>query len=171
VDQAVVEAFEVELAEAHRQADENWDRYLRAEAELDNVRKRAERRQRAAVAERRRELLSFILDVVDNLERALTFGESDPQALLEGVETTYRELSRGLAREGVEVVRSMDEPFDPAVHEAVAVVPLPAAEEERVVAVDRPGYTLNGELLRPARVVVGKPTDAEEAEHETGDPD
>jgi molecular chaperone GrpE len=159
VSAAVEEAFEREMAEARRLADENWDRYLRAEAELDNARKRAARRQREAVSTLRRELLLRFLDVADNLERALSFGDADPEALLGGVETTYRELRRLFEREGVQPIPAMDEAFDPAVHEAVAVQPVPDADHETVVAVDRPGYTLDGELLRAARVIVGRPPD------------
>lgn len=165
VDQAIVDTFESEVAAARRQADENWDRFLRAEAELDNMRKRAERRREEALALQRRELLARFLEVMDNLERALAQGESEPAVVLAGVEATYRDLGRFLTREGVEAIHAMDEPFDPALHEAVGVVPLPATAQERVVAVDRPGYTLGGELLRPARVLVGQPATAEADEH------
>lgn len=162
VDEAVVAAFESELAEARRRADENWDRYLRAEADLENARRRNAKLREDAVAAARRELLARILEVADNLERALAFADSDPKALVEGVEGTYRELSRLLDREGVKMIPAMDAPFDPTVHEAVSVVPWPDADEEIVVSVDRAGYTLNGDLLRPARVVVGQPVSNDE---------
>lgn len=157
VDQAIADAFATELAEARRLADHHWELYLRAEADLDNLRKRAERLREEALARQRRELLLRFLEVADNLERALAFGDADPAALVGGVETTYRELGRLLAREGVEPLAAMDAPFDPAFHEAVSVVTLPDLAEERVVAVEQPGYTLGAELLRPARVVVGRP--------------
>jgi molecular chaperone GrpE len=162
VDKTIVEAFESELAEAMRKADENWDRYLRAEAELENLRKRSERRRDEALQLQRREMLSACLEVMDNLERALTHGADDPAAVVEGVETTYRELARSLSRQGVEQMQALDEPFDPELHEAVGVVPLPPGKAEVIVVVDRPGYTLDGNLLRPARVLVGKPQDGEE---------
>jgi molecular chaperone GrpE len=161
---AVVAAFEVELAEAmrragdaQRQADANWDLYLRAEADLENQRKRGERLREDAQARVRRDLLVRFLEVNDNLERALAYGDADPAHVLAGVEATYRELARLLTREGVQQVEALDAPFDPLVHEAVGVVPVPGLADERVIAVERPGYTLNGELLRPARVVVGQP--------------
>lgn len=162
LDQAIADAFEAEVAEVSRRADENWDRYLRAEAELENTRKRAEKRREEALKLQRRDLVSGFLEVMDNLERALLHGEDDPNALLDGVETTYRELARSLAREGVEQIAAMDEPFDPELHEAVGVVPLPSGEDEKIVAVDRPGYTIDGRLLRPARVLVGKPAEPEQ---------
>lgn len=148
---------ETELAEARRRAEENWDRYLRAEADLENFRKRAVRLRDEAVERQRRDLLARMLELADNLERALAHSASDPAALTSGVEGTYRELTRMLGSEGVETIPALDEPFDPDVHEAVSVVPLPGAEQERVISVERTGYTVNGELLRPARVVVGAP--------------
>jgi molecular chaperone GrpE len=157
VEKAVVDAFEEELADCRRRADENWDKYLRAEAELDNYRRLAQRRTTEAVDRATRALLESFLEVADNLERALAFGDTDAGALLSGVEATYRELSRLLEREGVELIAAMDEPFDPTVHEAVGVVAMPGLQGERVVAVERPGYKMKDELLRPARVVVGKP--------------
>jgi molecular chaperone GrpE len=166
IDPAVVEVFEAELAEARRLADENWDRYLRAEADLENVRRRNARLREEALARQRREVLSRFLDVADNLERALAFADSDPGALAEGVDGTYRELSKALAREGVEPIAALDTPFDPQLHEAVGVVPLPDATEDRVVSVDRTGYTLGGELLRPARVIVGQPARPAASNHE-----
>jgi molecular chaperone GrpE len=164
VEAAVVEAFEAELAAALRRADEekaradeSWDLYLRSEAELENQRRRAERLRDEAQARVRRELLARILEVNDNLERALAHRDADPALVIAGVEATYRELARLLSRAGVAVVEALDAPFDPAVHEAVGVVPVPGLTEERVISVERPGYTLNGELLRPARVMVGQP--------------
>ena len=169
VSEAVAEAFASELAEAHRKADANWDLYLRAEADLDNLRRRSKRHTEEALRHLRRDLLTRMLDVVDNLERALSHAEADPGAVVDGVEGTYRALCRVLAQEGVVAIDAQDAPFDAALHDAAAVVPAPGVEEETVVSIERTGYTLDGELLRPARVVVGKPTEAKRAGH--GDPD
>jgi molecular chaperone GrpE len=149
--------IEDELAEARRLAEEHWDRYLRAEADLDNVRRRARRQADEALRQQRRDLLLRFLPVADNLERALAHAASDPQSLMAGVEGTYRELARVLALSGVAAIEAQDAPFDPALHEAVSVVPLPPGSDERVVAVELPGYLMDGELLRPARVIVGQP--------------
>jgi len=158
-EEALLALGEAALAEARREAESNWERYLRAEADLDNQRKLAERRREEALARQRRELFGRFLVVADNLERALAHAGADPAALLAGVETTYRDLGRLLALEGVVQVPALGEPFDPAVHEAVGVVPAPGATDERVVAVEQPGYTLGGDLLRPARVIIGRPPD------------
>lgn len=147
-----------ERDEAIRRAEDCWDRYLRAEAEIENTRKRALRQREEALAAQRRELLSRVLAVADNLERALAHAGEDSTPLRSGIETTYRELTRMLAAEGVERIEALNAPFDPMLHEATAVVPRPDLDAERVIAVDLPGYLLDGVLLRPAKVVVGKPT-------------
>lgn len=151
--------FERELAEARRTADENHDLYVRAVAEMHNVKRRSDERLQTMVEQQRRELLLRFLDVADNLERALANASVDAgnDALVAGVDVTYRELERLLAREGVERIAAEDAPFDPRLHEATGIVPVPGLTAEQVVAVERAGYTVRGELLRPARVVVGQP--------------
>jgi molecular chaperone GrpE len=151
------ESLAAELDQAREEAQANWDRYLRAEADLENLRRRGAKLREEALARQRRDLLARFLDVADNLERALAHGDSDPAALVSGVEGTYRELTRILASEGVQAMSAGDDVFDPERHEAVGVVPLPGADEERIVSVERTGYTIDGELLRPARVIVGQP--------------
>jgi len=157
VEQTVIAAFEADLAEARRMADENWDRYLRAEAELDNARKRSDRLRHEALTRQRRDLLARFLEVADNLERALDYADADPGALKAGLEGTYRAIVRLLEREGVQRIDADEAAFDPNLHEAVGVVTVPGIEDERVVSVEQAGYTLEGDLLRAARVIVGRP--------------
>ncbi|MCB0216850.1 MAG: nucleotide exchange factor GrpE [Caldilineae bacterium] len=159
LDAAVSAAFEQEIAEARRKADENWDRFLRAEAELANARKAAERARNEALARLRRELLTRFLEIADNLDRASAFKEADREALLEGLDSIRREVARVFEREGVSRIEAEAAAFDPQVHDALGVVPMPGLESEQVVQVERAGYLLDGELLRPARVVVGRPPD------------
>ena len=149
--------FAQELAEAKRQADAHWDRYLRTQADLDNYRRRAEQLRKEALDRQKRDLLGTVLEVADNVGRALALGDkADAEALRAGIASLQRELERILAREGVAQVPAQDQPFDPAVHEAVSAVPVPGLTVDTVVAVELPGYTLGGELLRAARVVVGQ---------------
>ena len=155
VDQAVVEEFERELAEARRRADEDYDKYLRAVAELENVRKRLEKTYQDRVIQARRDLLRRFLEIADNLERALKVAE-DGGDIVSGVELTYRQLQQLLSEEGVEPIDAVGEPFDPMKHEAVSVVSADGVEDETVVAEERRGYTHQGELLRPSRVHVAK---------------
>ncbi len=143
-----VEALEAKVAE-------NWERYLRAAAEAENVRKRAardvEKARKFALESFGRELLA----VVDSLEMGLAASESASAASLrEGSEATLKLLLTTLERFGVEQVDPEGEPFDPEFHEAMSMQPSATAEPNSVVAVVQKGYALNGRLLRPARVVV-----------------
>ncbi|MFQ6059248.1 MAG: nucleotide exchange factor GrpE [Anaerolineae bacterium] len=159
VDQKIIEEFEKELATARREADEHWDKYVRAMAEMENVRKRLERTYEQRIQEGKRELLRRFLEVADNLERALSLARHHGQAgdgLQEGVEITYRGLQKLLAQEGVEAIKAVGHPFDPRLHEAVEVV-LSDEPEDTVVAEVQKGYLYRGQLLRPAKVRVAKP--------------
>lgn len=161
VDAAIVEAFETELAEARRKADESHDLYLRAEADLQTLRRVGETRLREAVDRARRELLTSFLEIADDLEKALSYGSASGAGdqLLAGVETTLRAFRHLFEREGIKRIEAEDAPFDPALHEAVGVVPMPGVEGERVISVERAGYTIGDELLRAARVIVGRAAD------------
>lgn len=155
LDEDVVQEFERELAEARRQADEHYDKYLRAVAELENVRKRLEKTYQDRVKQARRDLLRQFLEVADNLERALNAAE-DGDDITSGVELTYRQLQRLLSEQGVEPIEAVGQPFDPMKHEAISVVPANGVEDETVVAEELKGYTHQDELLRPSRVYVAK---------------
>lgn len=153
------------LAAAQAKADENWDRYVRAAAEAENVRKRAardvEHARKYALEGFGRELLA----VKDSLEMGLEAADSaDANAVREGSEATLKLLAGTLERFGVEEVDPVGEPFDPEVHEAISMQPSADAEPGSVLNVVQKGYTLNGRLLRPARVVVAAeaPVEADE---------
>ena len=154
-DEAVEESGDTALAEAQAKADENWDLYLRAAAEAENVRKRASRDVEKA---RKFALESFgreLLAVVDSLEMGLAAADdADADALREGSEATCKLLKTTLERFGIDEVDPEGEPFDPEFHEAMSMMPAPNAEPGSVVQVVQKGYALNGRLLRPARVIV-----------------
>ena len=155
--QTVEEALRHELAQAQREATENRDLYLRALAERENARKRLERLYEERLAEARRNLLRKVIAVGDNLERALAHREAG-EALVEGVRLTYRQLQELLRSEGVEQIQTIGKPFDPAEHEAVAVVEGPEPPGT-VVGEELHGYRQGEHLIRPAhvRVVGGEP--------------
>lgn len=143
------------LAAAQAKADENWNLYLRAAAEAENVRRRASRdiesAHKFALENFGRELLA----VVDSLEMGLAAADSaDADALREGSEATCKLLKTTLERFGIVEVDPEGEPFDPELHEAMSMMPAPNAEPGSVVQVIQKGYALNGRLLRPARVIV-----------------
>lgn len=155
------ESGQTDLAEAlvaaESKAAENWDRYLRAVAEADNVRKRSardvENAHKFALERFGRELLP----VTDGLEMALASSDgASVESLLEGSRATLKLLSTTMERFGVEVIDPEGEPFDPELHEAINVQPSSELEPGSVIAVIQKGYSLNGRLLRPAMVTVAE---------------
>lgn len=146
---------EAKLAAAEAMAAENWDRYLRAVAEADNIRKRAARDVENA---RKYALENFgrdLLAVRDSLEMGIQAADNaDVETLLEGKEATLKLLKTTLERFGIEEVDPVGQPFDPQFHEAMTMQPSTDAEPGSVLTVIQKGYSLNGRLLRPAMVVV-----------------
>lgn len=149
-----------EIAELKRKADENWDLYLRAAAETENVRKRAVRDVEQA---RKYALESFgreLLAVKDSLEIGLGSTEiADADALVAGHEATLKLLTTILERFGITEVDPAGEPFNPELHEAMTMQPSAEVEPGSVLTVVQKGYALNGRLLRPARVIVAAEPD------------
>ncbi|MEM7432553.1 MAG: nucleotide exchange factor GrpE [Pseudomonadota bacterium] len=157
------EPSELEIAQA--KADENWDKYVRAAAEMENIRKRAtrdvEHARKYALEGFGRELLA----VRDSLEMGLGAAESaDAEALKAGSEATLKLLSSTLARFGIEEVDPTGKAFDPELHEAISMQPSDEVEPGAVVTVVQKGFTLNGRLLRPAMVIVAADRPSSEPE-------
>jgi molecular chaperone GrpE len=152
-----VERLQQALVEADQRAKEHWEQYLRAAAELDNVRKRAQRDIEAANRYGLEKFAAELLPVKDSLELAVqNSGRADARSLREGQEATLQLLSRALEKLGVTVIDPVGEPFDPARHEAMMTQESNTAEPNSVLQVVQPGYELNGRLLRPARVIVAR---------------
>jgi molecular chaperone GrpE len=152
--------LEAELAEARAKADEHWNSYLRAVAETDNVRKRAQRDVEAASRYAIERFAAELLDVRDSLELGLAAGASaEPARLLEGMEATLRLLNKAFEKSGVSLIDPAGQPFNPEFHEAMATQPSADQPAGTVLAVVQKGYLLNGRLLRPARVLVTREPD------------
>lgn len=149
------EELRAELEAARGKAEEHWELFLRTRAELDNYRKRVERDLERRVRMGQEDILLSLLEVMDNFERALE--TSDSEGLRAGVEMIYRQLGSKLAAAGVEPLPAVGEPFDPAMHEAVAVWESPEHEVETVTDELRRGYRYHGTVLRAARVRVSRP--------------
>ena len=134
------------------------DKWLRAEAELDNVRKRARRDIGVAEARGIGKLARELLPALDNFERALAAAEAQPENrdhhLTDGIRLVQSELLGALARVGIEPDSPKGERFDPHRHEAVAQQPVDGAEAGTIVEVYSAGYTYGDDVLRPAKVVV-----------------
>jgi molecular chaperone GrpE len=136
-------------------ADENWDKYLRAAAEQENVRKRASRDVEKAHKYALERFCTELLAVRDSLEMGVAAADkADAQSLLEGKEATLKLLTTTMERFGVVELNPEGEPFDPQEHEAMTMQPSADVEPGSVLTVFQKGYALNGRLLRPARVVV-----------------
>jgi molecular chaperone GrpE len=147
------------LAASQAEAQKNWDLYLRARADLENYRKRAQREKEDLSRFANENLLREILPVMDNLERALEHArqeEGGNGGLLQGVELTLGQFQRVLDKFGVTPIRSLGEPFDPARHEALGQVESAEHPPNTVVQELQKGYLLNDRLLRPAMVMVAK---------------
>lgn len=155
------EELESALAEAQRELAELKDRHLRLAADFENVRRRSLREREESSLFGHQNVVKELLPSVDNLERAIDHarqgGEGSQEGLLEGVELVLREIFAVLARHGVVPIEAQGQPFDPALHEAMAQLPDGTVPANTVVQVFQPGYQLRGRLLRPARVVVSKP--------------
>jgi len=138
------------------------DQALRAHAEAQNALRRAERDVEKAHKFGQEKLIGDLLVVVDNLERSLNASEGQEvslESIKEGVELTLKSLMDTLKRHNVEQVDPEGQPFDPALHQAMTMVPSPDAEPNSVINVFQKGYTLHGRLVRPAMVVVSKAPD------------
>ena len=143
--------------ELHRAIDEQREKYLRLAAEYDNFRKRTVRERQEAGWRAQGDLVSGLIDVIDDVMR---FAHVDPdktdaRTVVDGVAMVEKKLFKSLAGHGLEVVNPIDHKFDPALHEAITTVAAATADEDDFVAqVYQLGFLFRGQLLRPARVVV-----------------
>ena len=146
------------LAAAEAKAAENWNSYLRAVAELDNYRKRMDRELDNARKYAVERFAQEMVGVADSLEAGITAGAaaSSGSALLEGSSATLKQLLRAFEKAGIKVIDPDGQPFDPAWHEAMVAQASGERPADTVLSVIQKGYSLNGRLLRPARVVVSK---------------
>ena len=152
-----VAALEQQLAEARAKADEHYALYVRALAELDNVRKRAvkdlEQAHRYGVEKFAQELLP----VLDGFELAQATGATaDAKSLLEGQAATLRLLLKAFEKAGIAELDPTGQRFDPERHEAMVAQPSADAAPDTVLQTIQKGYVLNGRVLRPARVIVSR---------------
>jgi len=154
-----------EVEELKRQLDERQDRLLRALAETDNVRRRAQRERDEYVKFANDSLLRDLIPVLDNLDRAIEAarGAAGGAGLVEGVELIQRELLKVLERAGATRYSALGQVFDPTRHEAIARTVRGDVAPDTVVQEQLPGYLLHGRVLRPALVAVAAAPDEEGA--------
>jgi molecular chaperone GrpE len=164
-DQPETADLETRLAAAEQDARDNYDRYVRVAAEFDNYRKRSSRELAEFKKFATEKLVRELLPVIDNLERALASAEGpggEEKGLKEGVALTLREILRVLDKFGVKPIHSLNEPFDPAFHQAMMQEEREGVPENTVISEMQKGYTMQDRLLRPAMVVVSAPGSSED---------
>jgi molecular chaperone GrpE len=149
------------LEEKEKEAAVNYDKYLRAVAELDNYRKRAAREKTDIIKYGNEELIKDILPFIDSLDRALEHDTGDVQAFKEGIALIKEQLLNCLKKHGVERIETAGMDFDPNFHEALMQMESDQHEDNKIVSEMEKGYLLNGRLLRPSRVCVCKKTNKE----------
>jgi molecular chaperone GrpE len=152
-----LEKFQDQLAEKTREANENFDKWLRLRADFENFKKRVQKEKADLMKFGNESLLKNILSILDNLERAVDHGKEVKQnaSLLEGVEITLKQFLNTLERFGVKPVPAVGEVFDPEKHEAVSQAESDQ-EPNRVISEVQKGYLFHDRLLRPAKVIVSK---------------
>jgi molecular chaperone GrpE len=156
-DEAQAQVVGADRGGAERELAEQRDKYLRLAAEYDNFRKRAMRERSEAGQRGQAELVKQLVDALDDLAR---FAHVDPATVdaatvVQGAEMVEKKLLKTLTAAGLTIINPLDEPFDPALHEAVATEPALSREDDHMVSrVYQSGYQFGSQLLRPARVVV-----------------
>jgi molecular chaperone GrpE len=155
---ARIAELEAAVAKLEQEKKENFDKYLRAVADLENYRKRGKRDLDDARAEAKTKVLKEMLPVVDNLERAVEHAEKsgEPGAVVDGVRLVLRQFLTSFERVDVTPVDAANQPFDPNLHEAISQQETDEFPPGTVVQVLQRGYRLGDRLLRPALVVVAK---------------
>ncbi|MDO6563229.1 nucleotide exchange factor GrpE [Amphritea sp. 1_MG-2023] len=156
---ADVDTLQLQLAQAQDQIAELKEQELRTQAEMQNVRRRAEMDVEKAHKFALDKFANELLPVVDSLERAIEASSSDDEAVValrEGVEMTLNMFVTGLGKFKVEQHNPVGEAFSPELHQAMSMVPNPDVPANHVMAVMQKGYSLNGRLIRPAMVIVSK---------------
>lgn len=154
-----IEVLQAQLATLATAYESAKEQSLRAQAEAQNARRRAEQDVEKAHKFGLEKMVNDLLPVVDNLERSLAAIDSGNDAfaaVIEGIQLTHKSFVDALARHQVIAVSPEGEPFDPNLHQAVSAVPNPDVEPNTVLTCFQKGYTLHGRLVRPAMVVVSK---------------
>ena len=157
-DKAKIEELEKKTAELEEKVAKDRDDYIRLMAEFDNFRRRTAQEKLELVSMASTDTIKGLLPVLDDCERALKvlLESNDSDAAKEGTELIFSKLMSYLKSKGLAVIEAMNQPFDTDLHEAVAQFPVPEEEMKgKVFDVVQTGYTLNGKVIRFAKVVVG----------------
>lgn len=154
-------ALQQQLEAAKAETEQQRQLYLRALADFENYKRRTDRFMRERSDEGRRELLKRLLPVLDNLERAEHFRDlgTSPEQISEGFLATIKQFRSLLESEGVRPIETVGKTFDPSLGEAIATRPAPDVAPNTVLDEARKGYVVGNDVLRPAQVIVSKPSE------------
>jgi molecular chaperone GrpE len=146
------------IEEFREKADKNYDQYVRAQAEIENIIKRNKKEKEEWIKYSTETLIKDLLPVIDNLEKAIRHSNNEDslQALREGVELTLKGLKDTLSRSGLEEIVSLGKPFDPNYHHAISEQEDENTEPGVVITEFQKGYNLHQRLIRPAMVIISK---------------
>jgi len=156
------EDLKKKLEDKEKESTANYDKYLRAVAELDNYRKRAAREKTEIIKYGKEDVIKDILPFMDSLDRALEHDNGDVKAFKDGVALIQEQLLNCLKKHGVERIETAGMDFDPNFHEALMQTESEQHEDNKIVSEMEKGYLLNGRLLRPSRVCVCKKTNKDD---------
>jgi len=155
------DSLEAQLEDAQAKAAENWEHYLRAKAEMDNLRRRSVKDVENAHKYGTEKFATELLPVLDSMMMGLATENASAETLREGMELTLNMLQKMMEKLGIEEIDPINEKFDPEKHQAMSMQPNGEVEPNTVIAVMQKGYSLNGRLLRPAMVMVSKAVEQE----------
>lgn len=158
-----VEELQAKLTEAENRAQENWENLLRANAEMDNLRRRTERELENAHKYALERFAQELLAVRDSLEMGVAAAEQEEasvEKIKEGTELTLRMLEGAMDKFNIQPIDPQNEPFDPERHQAMSTVETPDKAPNTVINVMQKGYMLNDRLIRPAMVIVSRAPEA-----------
>jgi molecular chaperone GrpE len=155
------DSLESQLEDAQAKATDNWSQYLRAKAEMDNLRRRNIKDVENAHKYGLEKFATEMLPVLDGISMGLAVEDASAESLREGMELTMNMLEKMMEKLGIEEIDPINEKFDAAKHQAMSVQPNADVEPNTVIAVMQKGYSLNERLIRPAMVLVSKAVEAE----------
>jgi len=150
------DSLEAQLEDAQAKASENWEHYLRAKAEMDNLRRRNTKDVESAHKYGIEKLVNELLPVLDSMGMGLAVEDASAESLREGMEMTMSMLKKMMENIGIEEIDPLNEKFNADKHQAVTMQPSADVEPNTVIAVMQKGYALNNRLIRPAMVMVSK---------------
>jgi len=157
----IADSIEAQLEDAQAKASENWDHFIRAKAEMDNLRRRSTKDIENAHKYGIEKFVTELLPVIDGMGMGLATEDASAESLREGMEMTLNMLEKMMEKLGIEEIDPMNEKFDAAKHQAMTMQPNADVEPNTVIAVMQKGYSLNDRLIRPAMVMVSKAVETE----------